>query len=215
MTIPYVPSSETDPSSNPDNFERAIDDNTRLLYTESIGNPRCNIDDLEKIAEVADKHGIPFIVDNTVSAPPIFNPFDHGCDIAVYSLTKLIGGHGNSIGGAVVEKGDFDWQASGKFPEITEPDPFYHGLNFWQALCTMEGTPCAAFCTKLRTRGAHARYRRGVGPHEQLPDPAGHGNAAPPRQGQLRKRPKGRRIPGIPPTGLLGQLGRSSQPPGP
>ena len=138
-------------SSSPDNFERAIDENTRLLYTESIGNPRCNIDDLEKIAEVAHKHGIPFIVDNTVSPPPIFNPFEHGCDIAVYSLTKMIGGHGNSIGGAVVEKGDFDWDASGKFPEITQPDPSYHGLNFWQALCTMEGTPCTAFCTKLRT----------------------------------------------------------------
>ena len=138
-------------SSNPDNFERAIDENTRLLYTESIGNPRCNIDDFEKIAEVAHSRGIPFIVDNTVSPPPVFNPFDHGCDIAVYSLTKMIGGHGNSIGGAVIEKGDFDWNASGKFPEITEPDPSYHGLNFWQALCTMEGTPCTAFCTKLRT----------------------------------------------------------------
>ncbi len=120
-------------SRDPANFERAIDDNTRLLYIESIGNPKGNVDDLAAIAEVAHRHGLPFIVDNTVSPPPISNPFDYGADIAVYSLTKLIGGHGTSIGGAVVEKGDFDWKASGKFPEITEPDPAYHGLNFWEA----------------------------------------------------------------------------------
>ena len=138
-------------SSDPANFERAVDGNTRLIYTETIGNPMCNVDDFEGIAAVAKKHGIPFIMDNTVAAPPIFNPFDVGCDIAVYSLTKIIGGHGNSIGGAIVEKGTFDWAASGKFPEITEPDPAYHGANFWDALCTMEGTPCTAFCVKLRT----------------------------------------------------------------
>ena len=86
-----------------------------------------------------------------MAPPPIFNPFDHGADIAVYSLTKIIGGHGAAIGGAVVEGGGFDWAASGKFPEITDPDPTYHGLNFWQALCTLEGTPCTAFCVKLRT----------------------------------------------------------------
>jgi len=138
-------------SSDPANFDRAVDENTRLIFTETIGNPMCNVDDLEGIAAVAQKHGIPFVLDNTVAAPPIFNPFDVGCDIAVYSLTKIIGGHGNSIGGAIIEKGTFDWAASGKFPEITEPDPSYHGANFWQALCSLEGTPCTAFCVKLRT----------------------------------------------------------------
>ncbi len=138
-------------SSDSSNFEAAIDENTRLLFTESIGNPRCNIDDMEAIAGIAQKHMIPFIIDNTVAPPPLFNPFEIGCDIAIYSLTKMIGGHGNSIGGAVVEKGTFDWYGSGKFPEITEPDPSYHGLNIWGALCTLEGTPCTAFCTKIRT----------------------------------------------------------------
>lgn len=138
-------------SSNPENFAAAIDGNTRLVFSETIGNPRCNVDDLEGIAHVAHRHGLPLVLDNTVAAPPIFNPFDVGCDIATYSLTKIIGGHGTCIGGAIVEQGGFDWAASGRFPEITEPDPSYHGFNFWQALCQLEGTPCTAFCTKVRT----------------------------------------------------------------
>ncbi|EFL50058.1 O-acetylhomoserine/O-acetylserine sulfhydrylase [Solidesulfovibrio fructosivorans JJ]] len=138
-------------SSDPANFARAIDADTRLVYTESIGNPRCNVDDLPAIAKVAHDAGIPFILDNTVAAPPILNPFEVGADIAVYSLTKIIGGHGTCIGGAIVESGGFDWAAGGKFPEITAPDPTYHGANFWEMLCELEGTPCSAFCTKLRT----------------------------------------------------------------
>jgi O-acetylhomoserine (thiol)-lyase len=138
-------------TAKPERVAAAMDANTRMLFTESIGNPKCNVDDMRALADVAHKHQVPFVVDNTMSPPPIFNPFDHGCDIAVYSLTKIIGGHGNSIGGAVVEAGGFDWAAAGKFPEITEPDPSYHGLNFWQALCSLEGQPCTAFCVKLRT----------------------------------------------------------------
>jgi len=138
-------------SSDPANFAAAIDDNTRLVYTESIGNPRCNVDDLSGIAAVAHAAGIPFVLDNTVAAPPILNPFTVGADIAVYSLTKIIGGHGTAIGGAIVEGGKFDWAASGKFPEITAPDASYHGANFWDMLCKLEGTPCSAFCTKIRT----------------------------------------------------------------
>ncbi|GAB7080063.1 O-acetylhomoserine aminocarboxypropyltransferase/cysteine synthase family protein [Megalodesulfovibrio paquesii] len=138
-------------SSDPENFARAIDENTRLLYTESIGNPRCNVDDLQAIGRIAEAHRIPFILDNTVAPPPICNPFDFGAHLAVYSLTKIIGGHGTSIGGAIVEAGTFDWGASGKYPEITQPDPTYHGLNFWDALCQLEGTPCTAFCLKVRT----------------------------------------------------------------
>ena len=133
-------------SSDPKNFERAIDENTRLLYTESIGNPKGNVDDFEAIAEIAHRHNIPFVVDNTVSPPPLFNPFEHGVDIAVYSLTKLIGGHGTSIGGAIVEKGDFDWK-------ITEPDPAYHGVNFWDAFGGHPNAvaPGLAFTLKART----------------------------------------------------------------
>jgi O-acetylhomoserine (thiol)-lyase len=138
-------------TSKPAAVEAAIDGNTRLVFTESIGNPRCNVDDMQALADVAHRHRLPFVVDNTMSPPPILNPFDYGCDIAVYSLTKLIGGHGNSIGGAVVEAGGFDWAGGGKYPEITAPDPSYHGLNFWEALCSLEGTPCTAFCVKLRT----------------------------------------------------------------
>jgi len=119
-------------SRDPVNFEQAIDENTRLLYTEAIGNPKGNVDDLEGIAEVAHRHGLPFIVDNTMVPPPLFNPFDHGADIVVYSLTKIIGGHGTSIGGAVVDKGDFDWKAAGRYPEICGPDPAYHGVDFWE-----------------------------------------------------------------------------------
>ena len=132
------------------NVAAAIDENTRLVYTESIGNPRCNVDDLAALADIAHQNQLPFIVDNTVSPPPIFNPFEIGADIAVYSLTKMIGGHGNSIGGAIVEKGTFDWTAGGKFPEITEPDPSYHDMNLWDAICRLDEGPCAAFCTKLR-----------------------------------------------------------------
>ena len=119
-------------SSDPASIEAAIDDNTRLIYTESIGNPKNNIDDFSTIAEIAHKHDIPFVVDNTVSPPPIFNPFDFGADIVVYSLTKFIGGHGTSIGGAIVDSGKFNWN-NGKFPEITEPDPSYHGVSYWAA----------------------------------------------------------------------------------
>ena len=140
-------------SSDPANFERAIDENTRLLYTESIGNPKGNVDDLEAIAEVAHKHKLPLIVDNTVTPPPLFNPFEHGADIAVYSLTKMIGGHGTSIGGAVVDKGDFDWKAAGRYPEITEPDLAYHGVNYWELFGNHEKAvaPGLAYLLKIRT----------------------------------------------------------------
>lgn len=139
-------------SRDPADFEQAIDENTRLLYTESIGNPKGNVDDIEGIAEVAHRHKIPLIVDNTVAPPPLFNPFEHGVDIAVYSLTKMIGGHGTSLGGAVVDKGDFDWKAAGRYPEITEPDLAYHGVNFWERFGNHEKavTPGLAYLLKIR-----------------------------------------------------------------
>jgi O-acetylhomoserine (thiol)-lyase len=120
-------------SADPENVRRAIDENTRLVYSESVGNPKNNVDDFEEIAAIAHAAGIPYIVDNTVTTPYLFRPLDHGADIVVYSLTKFIGGHGTSIGGAVVDGGKFPWD-NGKFPEITEPDPSYHGLKYWEAL---------------------------------------------------------------------------------
>ena len=120
-------------SSDPQNIARAIDENTRAVYSESIGNPKNNVDDFEAIAKVAHDNKLPFIVDNTVTTPLTFRPIDHGADIVVYSLTKFIGGHGTSIGGAVVDSGKFDW-SSGRFSEFTTPDPSYHGLVYHEAL---------------------------------------------------------------------------------
>ena len=120
-------------TSDPENIRKAIDGNTRMVYSESVGNPKNNVDDFEAIAAVAHEAGLPFVVDNTVTTPFLFKPLDHGADIVVYSLTKFIGGHGTSIGGAVVDGGKFPWN-NGKFPEFTEPDPSYHGLKYWEAL---------------------------------------------------------------------------------
>jgi len=140
-------------SANPVNFEHAIDEGTRFLYTESVGNPKGNVDDIPAIAEVAHRHGLPLIVDNTMCPPPIFNPFRNGADLVVYSLTKMIGGHGTSVGGAVVEKGDFDWTQGDRFPELAEPDPAYHGLNYWEVFGDHDGAVARgqAFTVKVRT----------------------------------------------------------------
>ncbi|HIJ64378.1 MAG TPA: O-acetylhomoserine aminocarboxypropyltransferase/cysteine synthase [Candidatus Hydrogenedentes bacterium] len=117
---------------DPRNFARQIDENTRLLFLESIGNPANEVADFEGIAEIAHDHGIPLVVDNTVTSPILFRPFDYGADIAVYSATKVLGGHGNSIGGVIVDSGKFDWD-NGKFPELTEPCESYHGMKFYEA----------------------------------------------------------------------------------
>jgi O-acetylhomoserine (thiol)-lyase len=113
-------------------FQKAITPKTKALYAESIGNPKLDVADLEGISKVAHKNGVPFILDNTVS-PYLLKPIDYGVDIVVYSATKFIGGHGNSIGGVIVDSGKFDW-TNGKFPLIAEPDPSYHGINFVEAL---------------------------------------------------------------------------------
>ena len=118
---------------DPANFAKAIKDNTRFLYIESIGNPKNDIMDFEKVAQIAHDHGIPVICDNTVTSPILFRPFEHGIDIIVHSCTKIIGGHGNSIGGAIVDSGKFDW-TNGKFPGLTEPDPSYHGVKYVEAV---------------------------------------------------------------------------------
>lgn len=140
-------------SSDPANFDAAVDENTRLIYAESLGNPKNNVDDFASIADVAHKHGIPYILDNTVSPPPMLNPFEYGADIVVYSLTKFIAGHGNSMGGAIVENGKFNWN-NGKFPELVEPDASYHGVTYWDTFGNHEKAPFPgmAFCLKARVQ---------------------------------------------------------------
>lgn len=118
-------------ASDPANFAKAIDANTRFLFIETIGNPANDVVDFEAIAKVAHDHGIPLMVDNTVASPLLFRPIDHGADIVVHSATKVIGGHGTSIGGVIVDSGKFDWN-NGKFPELTEPNESYHGMKFYE-----------------------------------------------------------------------------------
>ncbi len=127
-----------------DNFEKAIQDNTKALYIETLGNPNSNLIDIEKVAEIAHKHKIPLVVDSTFATPFLVRPFDYGADIVIHSATKFIGGHGTAIGGVIVDSGKFEWEASGKFPSLTEPNPSYHGISFTKAV------GAAAFVTKIR-----------------------------------------------------------------
>ena len=134
---------------DPDNFdeiETAINENTKALFVETLGNPLANVADLEKWAEIAHKHKIPLVVDNTFATPYLINAFSHGVDIIVHSATKFIGGHGTSIGGVIVDSGKFDWEGSGKFPQLVEEDPSYHNLSY-----TRDVGP-AAFITNVRTQ---------------------------------------------------------------
>lgn len=119
-------------ADDPANFAAKLDENTRFVYIESIGNPANDVADFVAIAKVAHDHGIPLIVDNTVTSPLLFRPIEHGADIVVHSATKFIGGHGTSMGGVLVDSGKFDWN-NGKFPELTEPNPSYHGIKFYEA----------------------------------------------------------------------------------
>lgn len=126
------------------NFENAIQDNTKLLYIETLGNPNSNVADIEEIAKVAHKHKIPLVVDNTFATPYLVRPIEYGADIVVHSATKFIGGHGTAIGGVIVDSGKFDWIGSGKFPSLVEPNPSYHGVSF------AKDVGVAAFVTKIR-----------------------------------------------------------------
>lgn len=125
--------------SNPENFRAAIDDKTRAVYLETIGNPRVDVPDFEAISKIAHAAGVPLIVDNTLASPALCRPFEHGADIVVHSCTKFIGGHGTSIGGVIIEKGDFPWN-NGKFPSFCEPDPSYHGMKFFDTFGPMKLT---------------------------------------------------------------------------
>ncbi|MGI6110072.1 MAG: O-acetylhomoserine aminocarboxypropyltransferase/cysteine synthase family protein [Eubacteriaceae bacterium] len=131
--------------SNPVNFEAAIQDNTKLLYAETLGNPNSDVIDIERIAAIAHRHGIPLIVDNTFATPYLLRPIEHGADVVVHSATKFIGGHGTVMGGVVIDSGKFDWTQNEKFPGISEPNPSYHGIVFADA-CGDQ-----AYITKLRT----------------------------------------------------------------
>ena len=124
--------------------EDAIQENTKAIYLETLGNPNSDIPDIDAISAIAKKHGLPVVVDNTFGTPYLFRPIEHGADIVVHSATKFIGGHGTTIGGVIVEGGKFDWEASGKFASLTEPNPSYHGVSFTKACGP------AAFVTKIR-----------------------------------------------------------------
>ena len=124
--------------------EGAIKENTRAIYLETLGNPNSDIPDLDAIAEIAHKHGLPVVVDNTFGTPYLIRPFEHGADIVVHSATKFIGGHGTTLGGIIVESGKFNWKASGNYPQIAAPNPSYHGVSFYDAVGP------AAFVTYIR-----------------------------------------------------------------
>ena len=125
-------------------FEAAIRDNTKMVFVETIGNPNANLIDIDALAEMCHSHGVPLVVDNTFATPYLFRPLDHGADVCVESATKFIGGHGTVLGGVIAENGRFDWEASGRFPWMHEPDPSYHGMSF------ANDAPGAAFCTRIR-----------------------------------------------------------------
>ena len=131
--------------SDPENFEKAIQPNTKLLYAETLGNPNSDVIDLEAIAAIAHKHGIPFIVDSTFATPYLLRPIEHGADVVVHSATKFIGGHGTVMGGVVVDSGKFDWAQNDKFPGLSKPNPSYHGVVFTEACGNL------AYILKLRT----------------------------------------------------------------
>lgn len=146
ITVKYA-----DPDDS-QSFAALITDKTKAVYLESLGNPAINIPDFEAIAEIAHKNGIPVLVDNTFATPFLFRPFEHGADIVLHSATKFIGGHGTTLGGLIVEKGDFDWEGSGRFEELVKPDESYGGLSF------VKDVPGASFVTRVR-----AKYLRDLG----------------------------------------------------
>lgn len=133
-----------DPTQGVEVFENAIQDNTQFIFIETVGNPNANLIDIKKVADIAHKNKIPLVIDNTFATPYLVRPIEYGADIVVHSATKFIGGHGTTLGGVIVEGGNFDWEASGKFSWLVEPNPSYHGVSFYKAL------GAAAFVTYIR-----------------------------------------------------------------
>ena len=166
--------------------ESAIKDNTTVIYLETLGNPNSDIPNVDAISEIAKKHGLPVVVDNTFGTPYLFRPLEHGANIVVHSATKFIGGHGTSLGGVIVDGGNFDWKASGKYAEIAEPNPSYHGVSF------AEAAGPAAFATYARHSAA--RRRRLHLPVQRMDSVARHRNAVAARRPPCREYGEGRRI---------------------
>ena len=133
-----------DPTKGVEVFEAAIKDNTKFIFIESVGNPNATLIDIQAVADIAHKHKIPLVIDNTFATPYQIRPFEFGADIVVHSATKFLGGHGTTLAGIIVESGKFDWEKSGKFPHLVEPNPSYHGVSFYKAL------GAAAFVTYIR-----------------------------------------------------------------
>ena len=133
-----------DPTKGEEVFEKAIQENTQFIFIETVGNPNATLIDIQKVADIAHKNKIPLVIDNTFATPYLVRPFEYGADIVVHSATKFIGGHGTTLGGIIVESGNFDWEKSGKFSWLVEPNPSYHGVSFYKAL------GAAAFVTYIR-----------------------------------------------------------------
>ncbi|MBX3112424.1 MAG: O-acetylhomoserine aminocarboxypropyltransferase/cysteine synthase [Fimbriimonadaceae bacterium] len=146
ITVKFV-----DPS-DPENFRRAVTDKTKLFFGETVGNPKSDTLDIEAVAKIGRENGVPLVVDNTIPTPYLVRPLDYGAAAVVHSLTKFLGGHGTSIGGIVVDGGNFDW-SSGRFPNFTEPDPSYHGLKFWEVFGAFPGLGNVALGIKARVQG--------------------------------------------------------------
>ncbi len=143
-TLPLYGIETTFVEPSPESFEAAINDKTKALYIETLGNPNSNVIDIAAVAQIAHKHGIPLVVDSTFATPFLIRPIEYGADIVVHSATKFIGGHGTAIGGVIVDSGNFDWAKSGKYPWVSEPNPSYHGVSFTAA------AGAAAFVTYIR-----------------------------------------------------------------
>ena len=183
---------------DPANIEAAIRPNTKAVYVESLGNPNSDVVDMEAIAEIAHKHGLPLIVDNTFATPFLFRPLEHGADVVVHSATKFIGGHGTVMGGVVVDGGKFDWAASDKFPGLSKPNPSYHGVVFTEACGNI------AYIMKLRTtlmRDTGAT----LSPFHSFLLLQGLGNPVPACRTPRRERSEGGRLPEESPHGQEGQ----------
>ena len=134
-------------------IENAIQQDTRAIYLETLGNPNSDIPDIDKIAEIAHKHNLPLVIDNTFGTPYLIRPIEHGADIVIHSATKFIGGHGTTLGGIIVESGKFDWSASGKYPNIASPNPSYHGISFYEAV---KGAPFVTYIRAILLRDTGA-----------------------------------------------------------
>ena len=185
-----------------------IDERTKAVYCESIGNPAGNVADVERIAEVAHARGVPVIVDNTVPTPYLSRPFEHGADVVVHSVTKYIGGHGTIIGGALVDSGRFDWAANAeRFPSLTQPDPSYHGMVYTEAVGEL------AYIVRARVVPPPQHRRRDLAPH-RLPRPPGAGDAPVADGPHLRQRPGGGGAPSAAPAGRVGALRGTDRQPG-